>query len=57
MAPSADKLQLPPLGEQRRDVSKLTELLDHCDQLKARTAAALVKHAQLAEALVADDVA
>jgi type I restriction enzyme S subunit len=48
---------LPPLDEQRRIVAKVTELLALCDQLKARIAAARAKHAQLAEALVAQAVA
>lgn len=48
---------LPPLAEQRRIVAKVTELLALCDQLKARIAAARAKHAQLAEALVAQAVA
>lgn len=48
---------LPPLAEQRRIVAKVTELLGLCDQLKARIAAARAKHAQLAEALVAQAVA
>ncbi len=48
---------LPPPGEQRRIVAKVTELLALCDQLKARIAAARAKHAQLAEALVAQAVA
>ena len=47
---------LPPLAEQRRIVAKVTELLGLCDQLKARIAAARAKHAQLAEALVAQAV-
>ena len=41
---------LPPLEEQPRIVAKLTKLLAFCDQLKARIAAALAKHAQLADA-------
>jgi len=48
---------LPPLAEQHRIVAKVTELLALCDQLKARIAAARAKHAQLAEALVAQAVA
>lgn len=48
---------LPPLAEQRRIVAKVTELLTLCDQLKARIGAARAKHAQLAEALVAEAVA
>jgi type I restriction enzyme S subunit len=48
---------VPPLDEQRRIVAKVTELLAICDQLKARIAAARAKHAQLAEALVAQAVA
>lgn len=44
---------LPPLAEQRRIVAKVTELLALCDQLNARIAVARAKHAQLAEALVA----
>jgi type I restriction enzyme, S subunit len=46
-------IPLPTLEEQRRIVEKVTELLALCDQLKARIAAARTKHAQLAEALVA----
>lgn len=48
---------VPPLAEQRRIVAKVTELLALCDQLKARLTAARAKHAQLAEALVAQAVA
>jgi type I restriction enzyme S subunit len=48
---------LPPLAAQHRIVAKVTELLAICDQLKARIAAARAKHAQLAEALVAQAVA
>lgn len=48
---------LPPLAEQRRIVAKVTELLALCDQLKARITAARAKHAQLAEAVVAQAVA
>jgi type I restriction enzyme S subunit len=50
-------VELPPPAEQRRIVAKVTELLTLCDQLKARIAAARAKHAQLAEALVAQAVA
>lgn len=50
-------IPLPPLEEQHRIVAKVTELLSLCDQLKARIAAARAKHAQLAEALVAQAVA
>jgi type I restriction enzyme S subunit len=50
-------LPIPPLGEQRRIVAKVDELLAICDQLKARIAAARAKPAQLAEALVAQAVA
>ena len=50
-------IALPPLAEQRRILAKVTELLALCDQLKARIAAARAKHAQLAEALVAQAVA
>lgn len=50
-------IPLPPLEEQRRIVAKVTELLALCDQLKARIGAARAKHAQLAEALVAEAVA
>jgi len=48
---------VPPPSEQHRIVAKVTELLALCDQLKARIAAARAKHAQLAEALVAQAVA
>jgi type I restriction enzyme S subunit len=48
---------VPPMEEQHRIVAKVTELLALCDQLKARIAAARAKHAQLAEALVAQAVA
>ena len=48
---------MPPLAEQRCIVAKVTELLTLCDQLKARISAARGKHAQLAEALVAQAVA
>lgn len=48
---------LPPLAEQRRIVAKVSELFVLCDQLKDRIAAARAKHAQLAEALVAQAVA
>ncbi|PTT91218.1 hypothetical protein DBR42_04305 [Pelomonas sp. HMWF004] len=51
------EIGLPPLAEQHRIVAKVTELLALCDQLKARIAAARAKHAQLAEALVAQAVA
>ncbi len=51
------RVALPPEEEQRRIVAKVTELLAHCDQLKARIAAARAKHAQLAEALVEQAVA
>jgi type I restriction enzyme S subunit len=47
---------VPPLAEQHRIVAKVTELLALCDQLKARITAARAKHAQLAEALVAQAV-
>jgi len=50
-------LPIPPLGEQRRIVAKVTELLALCDQLKARIAAARAKNAQLAQALVEQAVA
>ncbi|HQC99051.1 MAG TPA: hypothetical protein PK306_25430 [Aquabacterium sp.] len=50
-------IKYPGLAEQRRIVAKVTELLALCDQLKARIAAARAKHAQLAEALVAQAVA
>lgn len=50
-------VELPPPAEQHRIVAKVTELLALCDQLKARIAAARAKHAQLAEALVAQAVA
>lgn len=50
-------IPVPPTEEQRRIVTKVTELLALCDQLKARIAAAHAKHAQLAEALVAQAVA
>ncbi len=53
----AAPIPVPPLDEQRRVVAKVTELLTLCDQLKARIAAARAKHAQLAEALVAQAVA
>jgi type I restriction enzyme S subunit len=48
---------LPPLAEQRRIVTKVTELLALCDQLKARLNAARAKHAQLAQVLVEQAVA
>ena len=51
------EIGLPPLAEQHRIVTRVTELLALCDQLKARIAAARAKHAQLAEALVAQAVA
>jgi len=51
------EMPLPSVGEQREVVSRVTELLALCDQLKARIAAARAKHAQLAEALVAQAVA
>jgi type I site-specific restriction endonuclease len=41
----------------QRQVREVTELLALCDQLKACIAAARAKHAQLAEALVAQAVA
>ena len=44
---------LPSVAEQHRIVAKVTELVALCDQLKARIAAARAKHAQQAEALVA----
>ncbi|MBX9795165.1 MAG: restriction endonuclease subunit S [Burkholderiaceae bacterium] len=47
----------PPLAEQQRIVAKVTELLTLCDQLKALIAAARAKHAQLADALVAQAIA
>lgn len=50
-------LPIPPLGEQRRIVAKVTELLALCDQLRVRFAAARAKHAQLAQALVETAVA
>ncbi len=50
-------IPLPLLDEQDRIVERLDELLALCDQLKARIAAARAKHAQLAEALVAQAVA
>jgi type I restriction enzyme S subunit len=49
-------VELPPQDDQPRIVAKVTELLALCDQLKARIAAARAKHAQLAEALVAQAV-
>jgi len=49
-------MPLPSLTEQKRIVARLDELLTLCDQLKARIAAARAKHAQLAEALVAQAV-
>jgi len=51
------EMPLPSLDEQRQVVTRVTELLALCDQLKARIAAARAKHAQLAEALVAQAVA
>lgn len=51
------KVRVPSLHEQRRIIAKVTELLALCDQLKARIAAARAKHAQLAEALVAQALA
>lgn len=51
------EIALPPLAEQRRIVTKVTELLALCDQLKARIAAARAKHAQLAQSLVEAAVA
>jgi type I restriction enzyme S subunit len=48
---------MPPTDELNRIVAKVTELLALCAQLKARIAAARDKHAQLAEALVAQAVA
>lgn len=50
-------IELPPPEDQPRIVAKVTELLTLCDQLKARITAARAKHAQLAEALVAQAVA
>ena len=50
-------IPLPALDEQDRIVANLDSLLALCDQLKARIAAARAKHAQLAEALVAQAVA
>lgn len=50
-------IPLPPLDEQDRIVAKMERLLALCDQLKARIATARAKHAQLAEALVAQAVA
>lgn len=50
-------IKYPGLAEQRRIVAKVNELLALCDQLKSRIAAARAKHAQLAEALVAQAVA
>lgn len=51
------KVRVPSLDEQERIVAKVTELLTLCGELKARIAAARAKHAQLAEALVAQAVA
>lgn len=51
------KAPVPPLVEQAQVVRTAHELLALCDQLKARVAAARAKHAQLAEALVAQAVA
>lgn len=51
------KVRVPPLDEQHLIVAKVTELFALCDQLKARIATARAKHAQLAEALVAQAVA
>jgi type I restriction enzyme S subunit len=50
-------LLLPPLAEQHLIVAKVDELLALCDRLKARIAAARAKHAQLAQALVAQALA
>ena len=50
-------IPIAPTEEQHRIVAKVTELLALCDQLKARIAAARAKHAQLAEALVAQALA
>lgn len=50
-------IPVPPAEEQHRIVSKVTELLAFCDQLKGRIAAARAKHAQLAEAVVASAIA
>lgn len=50
-------IPLPALDEQDRIVASLDNLLALCDQLKARITAARAKHAQLAEALVAQAVA
>jgi type I restriction enzyme S subunit len=50
-------IQLPGLADQHRIVAQVTELLALCDKLKTRIAAARAKHAQLAEALVAQAVA
>ncbi len=50
-------VELPPQEDQPRIVAKVTGFLALCDQLKARIAAVRAKHAQLAEALVAQAVA
>jgi len=51
------EIPLPSLDEQRQVVTRVTELLALCDQLKARIKAARAKQAQLAEVLVAQAVA
>ncbi|NZD45403.1 restriction endonuclease subunit S [Sphaerotilus natans subsp. sulfidivorans] len=51
------EMPLPTLEEQRQVVSRVTELLALCDQLKAGIVAARAKQAQLAEALVKQAVA
>ena len=43
---------LPPLAEQHRIVTKVNELMTHCDTLKARLAAAQTTQHHLADTIV-----
>ena len=51
------QVPVPPLECQLDIVTRVTELLNLCNQLKVLIAAARTRHAQLAEALVAQTVA
>lgn len=46
-------IPLPPLGEQRRIVAKVDELMALCDALETESAAAMAAHQTLVEALLA----
>ena len=48
---------LPPIAEQRRIVSKIEELISHCDQLNLNLAQARQQHEHLASVLVEQAVA